>query len=58
MHKWEKLKKENKEVCIAARLDPHTKEKSNGKEFFQSSAPYEVIKSGSWCHSYFEGYCN
>ncbi len=58
MHKWAELKKENKEICIAARLDPPNKKKYKGKEFFQRSAPYEVIKSGNWCHSYFDGYCD
>ena len=55
---WSDLKKKNKEVCIAARLDPIEKKEDMGKEFFQRSAPYEVIKSGNWCHSYFDGYCD
>lgn len=55
---WNELKKENKKVCIAARLDLPKKVQRNGKTFLERSAPYEVIKSGSWCHSYFDGYCN
>lgn len=55
---WNNLKKKNKKVCIAARLDPPDKKEDKGKEFFQRSAPYEVIKSENWCHSYFDGYCD
>ncbi len=56
---WNKLKEDtNRKVCIAARLDPAEKRKIGEKEFLERSAPYEVIKSGKWCHSYFGGYCN
>lgn len=55
---WNDLKKENKKVCIAARLDSPEKVLRSGKEYFEKSAPYEVIKSGQWCHSYFDGYCD
>lgn len=55
---WNDLKKKNKEVCIAARLDPPDRREDKGKEFLQKSGPYEVIKSGNWCHSYFDGYCD
>ena len=55
---WNELKKENKRVCIAARLESFSKKTFKDKEFFERSAPYEVIKSGSWCHSYFDGYCD
>lgn len=56
---WSKLKKDkNRKVCIAARLGTADKEMKNGKEFLERSAPYEVIKSGKWCHGYFTGYCD
>lgn len=58
MSDWDGLKKENKKVCIAARLDLSEKVQKSGKTFLERSAPYEIIKSGSWCHSYFDGYCN
>lgn len=55
---WNELKKENRKVCIAARLGLPEKVQQNGKELFERSAPYEVIKSGPWCHSYFDGHCD
>lgn len=59
MKEWNEITKENRKVCIAARLDsPEKVQQKNRKEFLERSAPYEVIKSGSWCHSYFDGYCN
>jgi hypothetical protein len=57
MSDWSYIRKNNKKVCIAARLDPPRKKIKNGKHFLERTAPYEVIKSGSWCHSYFDGYC-
>jgi hypothetical protein len=55
---WNNLKNENKKVCIAARLGSPEKVQRNGNELLERSAPYEVIKIGNWCHSYFDGYCD
>lgn len=57
INEWEKYKNENRKVCIAARLDPPEIERYMGVKILERSAPYEIIRIGKWCHSYFEGYC-
>lgn len=53
---WNRYIKTNKKICIAARLDPLIKIEK-GKKTVEQSAPYEIIRIGNWCHSYFDGYC-
>lgn len=57
IREWEKLKKENRTVCIAAYLSYPEKKKYQGKEILEQSGFWEVIKSENWCHTYFVGNC-
>jgi hypothetical protein len=57
MSEWEKLKKENRTICIAAYLSYPEKKKYQDKEILEQSGFWEVIKSENWCHTYFSGNC-
>lgn len=53
MKEWNDLRKKNKKVCIAADQNPPEKVKYKGKDILEQSAPWEIIRSGKWCRSYF-----
>ncbi len=57
MKEWEKLKKGNEKVCIAAYLFSPEKRKYKGNEISEKSGFWEVIMTENWCHTYFKGNC-
>lgn len=55
---WNKFSYRKLKVCIAGYLHGPDKIKYEDREVLEESGPWEVIRIGKWCKSYFEGNCD
>lgn len=56
MKDWNRFAREKKTVCISARLSDQ--KTADGKKIIEQYGPWEVIRIGKWCRSYFGGGCD
>lgn len=54
---WQKLKIQDRKVCIAASFFSPDLVIPSGKMIKEQTGYWEVLKSENWCHSYFVGNC-